>query len=45
LKNSFEKSEIPDCQGKVIGTNVDQGGMVSTGDNLIFIVANSQDDS
>ena len=45
LKNSFEESEIPDCQGKVIGTNVAQGGMVSTGDNLIFIVANSQDDS
>ena len=45
LKNSFEESEIPNCQGKVIGTNVPQGGMVSTGDNLIFIVANSQDDS
>ncbi|MAW26437.1 MAG: hypothetical protein CL498_00435 [Actinobacteria bacterium] len=45
LKNSFEESEIPDCQGKVIGTNVAQGGMVSTGDNLIFIVANPQDDS
>jgi len=45
LKNSFEESELPDCQGKVIGTNVAQGGTVSTGDNLIFIVANSQDDS
>ena len=45
LKNSFEESELPDCQGKVIGTNVSQGGTVSTGDNLIFIVANSQDDS
>ena len=45
LKNSFEESEIPDCQGKVIGTNVAQGGTVSTGDSLIFIVANSQDDS
>ena len=42
LKNSFEESEIPDCQGKVIGTNVAQGGTVSTGDSLIFIVANSQ---
>ncbi|MDA9862647.1 transglycosylase domain-containing protein [Acidimicrobiia bacterium] len=45
LKNSFEESEIPDCQGKVIGTNVAQGGTVSTGDSLIFIIANSQDDS
>ena len=45
LKNSFEESEIPNCQGKVIGTNVPQGGVVSTGDNLIFIVANSQDES
>ena len=45
LKNSFEESKLPDCQGKVIGTNVAQGGTVSTGDNLIFIVANSQDDS
>ena len=45
LKYSFEESELPDCQGKVIGTNVAQGGTVSTGDNLIFIVANSQDDS
>ena len=45
LKNSFEESELPDCQGKVIGTNVAQGGTVSTGDSLIFIVANSQNDS
>jgi membrane peptidoglycan carboxypeptidase len=45
LKNSFEESEIPDCQSKVIGTNVAQGGTVSTGDTLIFIIANSQDDS
>ena len=45
LKNSFEESEIPDCQGKVIGTNVAQGGNVSTGDSLIFIIASSQSDS
>ena len=45
LKNSFEESELPNCQGKVIGTNVAQGGTVSTGDDLIFIVANSQTDS
>ena len=45
LKNSFEESEIPNCQGKVIGTNVAQGGTVSTGDSLIFIIASSQSDS
>lgn len=45
LKSSFEESEIPDCQGKVIGTNVSQGGTVSTGDSLVFIVANSKNDS
>ena len=45
LKNSFEESEIPNCQGKVIGTNIAQGGTVSTGDSLIFIIASSQSDS
>ena len=39
LKNAFEESEIPNCQGKVIGTNVAQGGNVSTGDSLIFILS------
>ena len=44
LKNSFESSELPGCEGKVIGTNFPQGGTVSTGDTLIFIIANSQED-
>ena len=44
LKNSFESSEVPGCEGKVIGTNVAQGGTVSTGDTLLFIIANSQED-
>ena len=44
LKNSFEQSDLPGCEGKVIGTNVAQGGTVSTGDTLLFIVANSQED-
>ena len=44
LKNSFESSELPGCEGKIIGTNVPQGGIVSTGDTLIFIIANSQED-
>ena len=44
LKNSFESSEVPGFEGKVIGTNVAQGGTVSTGDTLLFIIANSQED-
>ena len=44
LKNSFEQSDLIGCEGKVIGTNVPQGGVVSTGDTLMFIVANSQED-
>ena len=44
LKSSFESSELPGCEGKVIGTNFPQGGTVSTGDTLIFIIANSQED-
>ena len=44
LKSSFESSELPGCEGKVIGTNFPQGGEVSTGDTLIFIIANSQED-
>ena len=44
FKNSFEQSDLIGCEGKVIGTNIPQGGVVSTGDTLIFIVANSQED-
>ena len=44
LKNSFESSDLPGCEGKVIGTNVPQAGLVSTGDTLIFIIENSQED-
>ncbi len=44
LKNSFEQSDLIGCEGKVIGTNIPQGGVVSTGDTLMFIVANSQED-
>ena len=44
LKSSFDSSDLPGCEGKIIGTNVPQGGTVSTGDTLIFIIANSQED-
>ena len=45
LKKNFESSDIQGCEGKVIGTNVAQGATMSTGDTLIFIVANSEDNS
>ncbi len=45
LKKNFESSDIQGCEGKVIGTNVSQGATMSTGDTLIFIVENSEDNS
>ena len=45
LKKNFESSDIQGCEGKVIGTNVAQGATMSTGDTLIFIIDNTEDDS
>ena len=44
LKNSFELTELENCEGKVIGTNFPQGGSVSTGDSLIFIIGSTNKD-
>ena len=44
LKNSFELTELENCEGKVIGTNFPQGGSVSTGDSLIFIIGSKNED-
>ena len=44
LKNSFEFTELENCVGKVIGTNFPQGGIVSTGDSLIFIIGSKNED-
>ena len=41
LKKNFQSSEVQGCEGKVIGTNIAQGGVVSTGDTLVFIVDDS----
>ena len=41
LKKNFQSSEVQGCEGKVIGTNIAQGGIVSTGDTLVFIVDDS----
>ena len=45
LKKNFESSDVQGCEGKVIGTNVAQGATMSTGETLIFIVENSEDNS
>ena len=44
LKNTFEVTELVNCEGKVIGTNVAQGGTVSTGETLSFIVGTKNED-
>jgi len=45
FKKNFQTSELQGCEGKVIGTNVPQGGEVSTGDTLIIYVDSSSTDS
>ena len=44
LKNIFELTDLDNCEGKVIGTNIAQGGSVSTGDSLNFIVGSKNED-
>ena len=44
LKNTFEVTELINCEGKVIGTNVAQGASVSTGESLVFIVGTKDED-
>ena len=44
LKNIFEETDLVNCEGKVIGTNVAQGGIVSTGETLSFIIGSKNED-
>lgn len=45
IKNEFVESDTSDCNGKIIGTNVPQGSVMSTGETLIFIVNSKTEDS
>ena len=45
FKKNFQTSELQGCEGKVIGTNVPQGGEVSSGDTLIIYIDSSSTDS
>ena len=42
LKKNFESSDVQGCEGKVIGTNVSQGAIMSTGETLIFIIDDTE---
>ena len=45
IKNEFVESDTSDCNGKIIGTNVPQGSVMSTGETLVFIVNSKSEDS
>ena len=45
IKNEFAESDSSDCNGKIIGTNVPQGSVMSTGETLVFIVNSKSEDS
>ena len=45
IKNEFVESDSSDCNGKIIGTNVPQGSVMSTGETLVFIVNSKSEDS
>ena len=39
LKEEFEENELENCNGKIIGTNVPQGSVMTTGDTLVFVIS------
>ena len=45
IKEEFEENELENCDGKIIGTNVPQGAVMTTGDTLIIVISNFKDDS
>ena len=45
LRRNYQASDVQGCEGKVIGTNVAQGAIMSTGDTLIFVVKNPSNES
>jgi len=45
LRRNYEASDVQGCEGKVIGTNVAQGAIMSTGDTLIFVIKNPSNES
>ena len=45
LKEEFEENELDNCNGKIIGTNVAQGAVMTTGDTLVFVISKFTEDS
>ena len=45
LKQEFEENELDNCNGKIIGTNVSQGAIMTTGDTLVFVISKFTEDS
>ena len=45
LKEEFEENELDNCNGKIIGTNVPQGSVMTTGDTLVFVISRFTDNS
>jgi beta-lactam-binding protein with PASTA domain len=45
IKEEFEENDLENCDGKIIGTNVSQGAVMTTGDTLVFVISNLKEDS
>ena len=44
LNYSYENTNIQACDGKILGTNVPQGAIVSSGDTVLLIVSSTTED-
>ena len=45
IKEEFEENDLENCDGKIIGTNVPQGAVMTTGDTLVFVISNLKEES
>ena len=45
LKEEFEENQLGNCDGKILGTNVPQGAVMTTGDTLVFVISKLTEDS
>ena len=45
IKEEYEENDLENCDGKIIGTNVSQGAVMTTGDTLVFVISNLKEES
>ena len=45
IKEEYEENELEGCNGKIIGTNVPQGAVMTTGDTLVFVISKLKENS